>query len=217
MVLPLAVPHSKLFCESGGRPTMRNGAMIGLVLVLAACALTVSTNVEIFHDLPKDYVGQKIAIVAADPNKAGTIEFRTYAAKLGTRLANAGFQVVSADPDEPPDYVAALAYGVGAQQTGGAYTHGTITPNYVGGGWFSGVTTFTTKYPRALVVSIVEVPRREGQEPRQAYMMTAVSSGECRALSAVIDPILDAAFKDFPGESGRSRTVITPTTADLMC
>jgi hypothetical protein len=118
-----------------------------LVLVLGACA-RVTTNVEVFHDLPADYAGQEIAIVAADPNKAETIEFRTYASKLATRLADAGFQVVSPDPDQPPDYLAALAYGVGAQQAGAAYTSGGITPNYAGGGWYHGVTTVSREYPR---------------------------------------------------------------------
>jgi hypothetical protein len=191
------------------KPVALRGATICLVLVLAGCT-RVRTNVEVFHDLPADYVGQKIAIVPADPNKADTIEFGTYASKLATRLVDAGFQVVPPDPGQPPDYVAALAYGVGAQQAGAAYTSGGITPSYGGGGWYHEVTTVSREYLRALVVGIYRVPGQEGEEPRQVYSMTALSTGRCRALSAVIDPILDAAFEEFPGESGKSRTVTIP-------
>ena len=144
------------------------------------------------------------------------MEFKTYASKLAARLANAGFQVVPPDPNAPPDYIAALAYGVGAQQASAAYTSEGITPDYAGGGWYNAVTTVEKQYPRALVVGIVKVATREGEQPRQVYSMTAVSSGRCRALSAVIEPILDAAFRDFPGESGKSRTVTVPAPS-LSC
>jgi hypothetical protein len=192
-----------------GRPAARIGATMCLAFVLTGCAW-VRTNVEVFHDLPADYAGQQIAVVAADPNKANTIEFRTYASKLAARLTDAGFQVVPPDPDQPPDYIAALAYGVGPQQAGGVYTSGTITPGSAGGGWYHGVTTVRSKYPRTLVVGIYRVPGQEAEAPRQVYSMTALSTGRCRALSSVIDPILEAAFTDFPGESGKSRTVTTP-------
>jgi hypothetical protein len=199
-----------------GRPAARTTVSICLALVLAGCATRVITNVEVFHDLPADYAGQKIAVVPADPGKANTIEFTTYASKLAARLADAGFQVVPPDPDQPPDYIAALAYGVGAQQAGSAYTSGRITPDYTGGGSYGGVTTISKEYPRAIVVGIYRVPGQEGEVSRQVYSMTALSKGRCRALSAVVDPILDAAFKDFPGESGKSRTATTPTPG-LSC
>ncbi len=196
---------------SKGASVARIGAIICLALVLVGCARDqVTTNVEVFQDLPKDYVGQTIAVVAADPNRADTIEFRTYASKLAGKLVDAGFQVVSPDPKAPPDYVAALAYGVGPQQPGAAYTSGSITPDFMGGGWYGGVTTVARQYPRALVVGIVRVPHQEGEESQQVYQMTAVSTGRCRALSAVIDPILEAVFNDFPGESGRPRTITIP-------
>jgi hypothetical protein len=194
-----------------GTSVARTGAIVFVALILAGCADRVTTNVEVFQDLPKDYAGRTIAVIAADPNKADTIEFRTYASKLAGKLVQAGFQVVRPDPDAPPDYVAALAYGVGAQQTGAAYTSGNIS-----GGWYDGVTTVATQYPRALVVGIVKVPTQLGEQPQQVYSMTAVSTGRCRVLSAVIDPIVDAAFQDFPGESGKSQTVTIPTPG-LSC
>jgi hypothetical protein len=202
---------------SKGASVARIGAIVCLALALAGCARDrVTTNVEVFQDLPKDYVGQTIAVVAADPNKADTIEFRTYASKLASRLVHVGFQVVPPDPKAPPDYVAALAYGVDPQQTRAAYTSGSITPDFMGGGWYGGITTVASQYPRALVVGIVRVPRSEGEEPQQVYSMTAVSTGRCRALSAVIDPILEAAFSDFPGESGKPRTITIPAPG-LSC
>jgi hypothetical protein len=186
-----------------------------LALLLVGCT-RVATNVEVFHELPMDFAGKSITVVAADQNKAGTIEFKTYAAKLGAKLGQAGFLVVSPDSQAQPDYVAALAYGVGAVQAGAAHISGGITPDYAGGGRFGGTVTTEQQYPRALVVGIYRVPRDTSEEPQQVYMMTALSAGRCRALSAVIDPILDAAFTDFPGESGRSRTVTIPVPG-LSC
>ena len=192
-----------------GRSAARIGATIFLALVFTGCTL-VRTNVEVFHDLPADYAGQQIAIVPAEPSQANTIEFMTYASKLAAKLAEVGFQVAPPDPDQPPDYIAALAYGVGAQQAGAAYTSGSVTSNHAGGARYSGTTTVESRYPRALVVGIYSVPKHEGTQPQQVYSMTALSTGRCRALSSVIDPILDAAFRDFPGESGKSRTVTNP-------
>ncbi|MFQ5562551.1 MAG: hypothetical protein ACE5FO_03180 [Parvularculaceae bacterium] len=198
---------------------MRTLVTIGMGLVLAgslaACARVWAT-VEVFHDLPPDYVGKTITIVAADPAKAGTVETRTYDKKLADKLAAVGWKVVSLDPENPPDYVAAFGYGMDAQQAttylmSGSYS-GTAdsTAGHVSArGSYSGAATPTTRtdYHRAFVVNIVAVPQSESKKPQQVYMVTVTSTGRC-LLSTDIDPILEDVFRDFPGESGRARTVI---------
>jgi hypothetical protein len=190
-----------------------------LTVFIAACATIpmVNTNVEVFHDLPSDFAGKRIAIISADPNKTGTLEYRTYADKLAERMMKVGFEVVAPNTEPPPDYVAALGYGVGTEQVVAAATSGGIAPDYAGGAHYAATSTVVNAYPRALIVNIVALPRNAGEEPRQVYMMKALSTGQCRTLSAVIDPILDAVFDDFPGKNGTSRTHHVPSLAGLSC
>jgi hypothetical protein len=197
----------------------RASCLVHLLLTfsIAACARPpmIITNVEVFHDLPTDFAGKRVAIASADPIEVGSLEFRTYADKLAERLTKVGFDVVAPDTESPPDYVAALAYGVGAQGLAAASASGWIMADYAGGGYYRGLTTVGGRYPRALVIGIAAVPQKADEQPRQVYQMTAVSTGSCRALGAVIDPMLDAVFRDFPGESATLRTYRVPSPAAL--
>jgi hypothetical protein len=186
--------------------------------LIAGCAPPpapmVTTNVEVFHDLSPDFAGKRIAIASTDPTEVAGIEFRTYADKLAERLTKVGFDVVAANTEPPPDYVAGLAFGVGAQGLAAASASGWTMADYAGGGDYQGLTT-VGNCPRALVIDIAAVPQRADEQPRQVYRVTAVSSGSCRAVGAVIDPMLEAVFEDFPGESGTSRTYRVPSHAAL--
>ena len=192
-----------------------------LIIVISSggCTLlpNVTTHVEVFHDLPSDYVGKSIMVISADQNKAGTPEFKTYASKLSAKLEAAGFRVVSPETHSFTDYTAAFAYGVGAQQIVGAYTMGNAAINAMDGIDYKSSTFLEKEYPRAFAVSIVKNDNKKGTPTRYVYMMTAASSGGCRTLSSVIEPMLDAAFADFPGKSGEAYTVITPTLAEISC
>lgn len=210
------------------------------LLFLASCA-QVRTNVEVFHELPPDYVGQQIGIVAADARKADTMEFKTYGAKLAQKLVDAGFEFVGGDAQ--PKYVAMFDYAIGPgqqitetyskpiygvtgyssaltmgtfQSYGGLGTYGgttLLTPTYGVTGYKTGITT-RTEHPRKVAVWVFDMNWDDLKSSRQVYQLLVISSGKCATLSAVIDEMLEAGFQEFPGESGESRRVTVPAKFD---
>lgn len=207
---------------------------------LAACT-EVRSNVEVFHEMPADYAGATITILASAEEKAKTLEFRNYAERLAGKLEGVGFQVVG--EGELPRYVAFLAYDVGEGQqvtrtysipnygvTGysSSHTYGTLN-TYGGVGTYSGTTTHTpqygitgystgttttTLYPRVLIVDIYEVDWSDTEKSPQVYHLSIASSGRCGRLSQVIDEMLEAGFQDFPGESGTVQRIEVPAKVD---
>ncbi|WP_299624289.1 hypothetical protein [Pelagibius sp.] len=216
------------------------GALM-LGLWAGACAPTVQSNVEIFHALPSDYVGESITILASDEKEARSLEFKSYAERLAGKLQEVGFRVVG--ETEGPRFVAFLGYAIGkGQQITRSYsipnigvtgysssqTYGTVH-NYGGYGTYSGTTTYTpqygvtgystgttteTVYPRAVVIHIYEVNWSDIENSPQVYSLTIGSSGGCGILSQVIDEMLEAGFQGFPGESGSARKARVDSNAN---
>ncbi len=71
-----------------------------------------------------------------------------------------------------------------------------------------------TTYTRNVAVDIVTAGSLKDGSPSKIYESRAVSKGSCSQMPEVIDEILEAIFKEFPGESGRSRKVIIPGKFD---
>lgn len=59
-------------------------------------------------------------------------------------------------------------------------------------------------YTRKIDLAITRVT---GSEPERVYEVEAVSRGGCSSMSAVVDEMLAAIFKDFPGENGATKTL----------
>ncbi len=85
-------------------------ALPALALLLAtACTTPFEARVARFHALPPP-TGQTFAIAAADPAKAGGLQFATYASYVRQKLTQAGFAEV-ADPRNAT-LIAEFDYGV---------------------------------------------------------------------------------------------------------
>lgn len=52
-----------------------------------------------------------------------------------------------------------------------------------------------------------EVDWFDVENARQVYHLSIASAGRCSALSQVIDEMLEAGFRDFPGESGSATSI----------
>ena len=118
-------------------------------------------------------------------------------------------------------------YGVtgysGATTTGTISTFGnlgtyqgttTYTPTYGITGYSTGTSTQSV-YTRALILNIYDVAKLPADPnaptgQAQVYSSKLVSSGICSSLAVVMDALLEALFRDFPGESGSARTVSVP-------
>ncbi len=101
--------------------------------------------------------------------------------------------------------------GYSGASTYGTYGSGfynattTLNPTYGITGYSTGVST-STVYGRAIRVSIADVAASTPQHVKLVYEATATSAGSCGQMNAVIDPILSAIFKKFPGDPSESRT-----------
>lgn len=114
----------------------------------------------------------------------------------------------------------------GAVTTGTINTYGsygtysgttTVIPQYGITGYSTGTTT-STEYNRAIVLALFDTAKivagdKASVEASKVYESKLISHGRCGSMAGVMDTLLDALFQDFPGESGKARTVDIPTKA----
>lgn len=90
----------------------------------------------------------------------------------------------------------------------------TYTPQYGVTGYATGTTTDTV-FQRALILDIFETDKilpddQGGLDHAVVYQAKLLSSGSCGSLAGVIDPMLDALFRNFPGANSQAYTVDVP-------
>jgi len=90
--------------------SIRNALLLTLLLLLGACSTPFRSDVARFHTLQPVPAGATISIEAADPNKRGSLEFQTYAARVSEALASRGFR--AAAPGTPADFTLLMDYGI---------------------------------------------------------------------------------------------------------
>lgn len=198
-------------------------------LLLSACARSFEADVARFHQLPVDG-GETVKLVPADPDYHGSLEFEQYASLVRTELSGYGFQPVANDPDliaelgwslsEPRERVGSYGghggHGIGYGGHGGhGFGHGGHGFGHGGrgfgghgfghgggyGGGYGGVFSTTIQ---DLTVSLT-MQRPEGEVVFEGRAKTTIEGGA--DLPAVMPYMTQALFTDFPGISGRTRTV----------
>ena len=111
--------------------------------------------------------------------------------------------------------------GTGSAYGSGGYAYGSYSgtsytmPTFgvVGSRTYSyNVTTYT----RNLAMDIVIRESLNTKTPKKVYEARVISKGSCGQIAQVMDEILEALFQEFPGESGRART-ITIYHTDIRC
>lgn len=90
----------------------------------------------------------------------------------------------------------------------------TNTPQYGVTGYATGTTT-DRLFKRAIILDIIDLMNvtngdKESGKTAQVYNAKLISEGSCGSMAGVMDPLLASLFKDFPGESGKARTVTVP-------
>ena len=196
-------------------------------VLLAGCA--VQSTVTVFHVLPMKGEGKTVSFYQPTTGQS-ELELRAYQGKLVPYFEKAGYRVVEYSPERMPDYIAVFGYGIdnGTLVTNSSTTtqEGVIgytansSPIYGITGVQSGTDTERI-YQRALVLTIFDaakIPKapasvEEGTAAlnrAQVYRGRVTSDGHCSSLAGVIDEMLVALMKDFPGESGKARTQSVP-------
>lgn len=199
---------------------------------LQSCASVRGTTTSFY--VPEYRPGGTIAVIASDEAINQSLEFQLYKTKIEQRLAAAGYEIA---PISAADQVALIAYGIDTGQTsavstpifgqtggGTAYHSGTV---YGGGGSasYSGTsysmpqygvvgsyTRAKTNYSRAIAIDIVNMAKTNSINA--LYQGRVISRGSCGAISEVFDEMLEIMFKNFPGASGKSKTLEVRSEAD---
>ena len=204
--------------------------MIRILVVLiasfaAASCAAVRTNLAVSHTLPAADSAKTVAIMPYDQTLAAAPEFVSYAAKLAAHLEARGYDVVEPSGGGAPDYVVFFMYRIdgGTLVTRFVSRPDPLTGSIISYGLRSTLRQATDRvYRRSVTVDILDRARFQPNVPAsftasRVYGGAATSEGSCSTMAEVIDPMLTALFEDFPGESGRVRTidVRAPTACGL--
>jgi len=190
-------------------------------LLLPGCAI-MEVRVTRFHHLPPHGAGETFAL--QPPKGASPLETGIYDAKIVEGLQKYGWRQADA---RSAQYVVTYDYRVGPPQTftgsvpimgqtggGTTFTSGTVSAYGSGGsayGTYSG-----TSYTPATYGVVGSVPYSQtgydrffnvtakDRAGRDVFQMRAVSLGTLNEISRVLPLIIDAAFAEFPGTSGRT-------------
>ena len=200
------------------------------ILFLASCrSLPVRSEVTRFHRLPAVGNGETFFIAnLTDPGDS--IEGTEYAGHVAAHLTRYGWQLV--DPSKKdPDYMVFIGYGhldssgrtventrnVYGQRGGGTTYHSGSVTGSGGSASYSGTsysvpqwgvvgtqTTSHTVYDRYLFMTI-----RTWKEKETVFESRTFSTGKAGEIAQVLPQMIDALFKEFPGESGDTNKRIT--------
>lgn len=204
------------------------GLLALISIAISGCGSVVRSDISVFHNL--DESANEITF-AFDPTEAqsGSLEYRAYADLVRGHLTELGY--VEADAQSDAMWVIQMEYKIGdgkekvgsrpiIGQTGSSSstTYGTISSSG-GFGTYSGTTYQTptfgvvgsltysgTVYSRALQLKIAEPQTVGGNDTRVLLEATVFSVGSSSQLSRVMPAMVEALFRDFPGESGATRT-----------
>jgi len=186
------------------------------------------TDVTQFHDWPQRETEHRFVVLARDKAKGETLEFASYARQLVAELAKRGFR--QAKNIEQSDIVVLFDYSVDAGTVEsypvpvyGYYpdqyrlVHGMTRDGkpfsahvYHSGSYEPiGYTQETrTIYKRDLIIDIVAAkPWRRGKTVKR-YEGRVISVGSEQQLVNIVPRMIEALFTDFPGQSGKTRTIV---------
>lgn len=207
---------------------------IAVALLLSACGSYVETTVTAHHNLPTNAAGKRFVMVPY-PDQENSLEWASFSDLVARQLEAKG--LVRADRPQGADLAVFITYAIDKGRTSvsavpmyGQTSSGrtSTTTGYVGMTPISattytpptyGITGYTpvkdTVYGRALKIIILDVPASVAQNKGvPVYEATATSAGASGTLNVVMPAIVAGAFKDWPGPSGKTRSVQSPLTGD---
>lgn len=198
--------------------------MLSLVCV-SGCATIDATTTSTYA--PGYRSAGTIAVVASVARVNGSPEFSRYKSLIEGKLASHGYTIVST-PSEAA-YVALVAYGMDVGLTGVVSTpvfgqtgggdatssapgsSGYTMPSY---GTVGSASPSVTSYRRAIAVDIVDTASIREGKPKKIFELRTSSVGSSPSISCVFNEMLEAMFMDFPGTSGKAKSVTLPYNGD---
>ncbi len=204
-----------------------NLSVCGLLLLvfLSGCA-TIDATTSRFY--APDYKNSgTIAVIASVAEVNNSLEFAHYKPRFENKLAANGYTIVSNPSDAK--YVALVAYGIDEGQSGvvatpifGQTGGGTTTFSSYGASYYTmptygmvgSSTQSITRYSRAIALDIVDAASIKEGKPKKVFELRTKSVGRSSAISCVFNEMLDAMFMDFPGVSGKAKSVTLQYNGD---
>lgn len=192
-----------------------------LAVFLSGCATLDATTTR-FYRAEYRSVGT-ISVIATTAEVNDSLEFSYYKPRIEQKLASKGYTIVS-NPSEAK-YVALVAYGIDEGKSGivstpifGQTGGGTTTFSSYGSSYYTmptygmvgSSTQSVAQYSRAIALDIVDAASIKEGHPKKILESRTKSVGSCSSFAGVFDEILEAMFKDFPGESGKAISVTLP-------
>ncbi|GAB5488944.1 MAG: hypothetical protein Pars2KO_25140 [Parasphingorhabdus sp.] len=199
-------------------------APIGL-LALSACATPFRADVQRFVALP-NITGQSFAVVAADPDLSGGLEFGQYARLVEQRMEDLGYRFT--DDPAAAELIVSMEYdidkgrekivsdidpffsSVGYRGYYGRhrYRYGLHDPFLFGGPGFAGyggVRSFT------IYTSDLELKIDRAADGERLFEGKAEALSRSKNLTYLVPNLVEAMFTNFPGNSGeRVRISVAP-------
>ena len=200
------------------------------LLTLGACATPFRADVQRFVALP-DTTGQSFAVVAADPDLSGGLEFGQYAMMVEQRMRDLGYRL--SDDPAAAELIVSMDYDIdkgrekvvadydpfiGSSRFGGyygrgyygrhRYRYGFHDPFLFGGYGFSGydgVRSFT------VYTSELDLKIDRAVDGERLFEGKAEALSRSKNLTYLVPNLVEAMFTDFPGNSGeRVRISVAP-------
>ncbi len=208
-------------------------AAAAMLVALSACATQkyVVSDVTRYHTLSAPVSGQSFAIVALNPEQEQSIAFRQFGDLINVRLSNLGMKQYSGTAPSNADYVVTLDYQVlgptaDVESTGPDMAFGF---GYEGGyhrhfGYHYGIGydpffdnhTYTRQlFTRRIQLNMYKGSTYSSGPKQRVFEGRAVSLGQNSQIEPVMPYMLDAILMDFPGQSGRTRTVTVQVPKDV--
>jgi len=191
---------------------------VSLGLVLTGCASSLTSDVVTFHEGPMP-AGETIRVVATDPEKVPSLEFRSYANVISEELRKIGYTPVT-DENADTEFLAEVDYSVDAGQpfldvgdpnryvryhfSSGRF----YDPFYFGvyDTWHPEIYT-TPTFVRNLQLNIVT----NDADKSHVFEGHVQSNGFDNQLPQIMPYLVTAMFQNFPGESGVTKVVTIDT------
>lgn len=205
---------------------------LGLCVLYITGCTSVHTKTTAFYT-PTYASSGSIFVISVDAEKNNSLEFASYKKKFEDKLASYGYSIATNANDA--EYIAIVAYGIDNGksavvstpifgQTGGGttYSSGTIygtggSASYSGSsytmptyGVVGSSTSSSTTYTRAIALDIVDANSLKADQPKKVYESRVKSSGSCSVIAGVFNELLEAMFKGFPGDNGKTRSAQIP-------
>lgn len=183
------------------------------LLFLSGCATIDATTTSSYA--PDYRSSGTIAVVASVAEVNASAEFSQYKPRIESKLAATGYTIVNNPSDAT--YLALVAYGMDLglsgvvstpvfDQAGGGTTASSsyTMPSY---GIVGSSSQAMASYNRAIALDIVDVASMKEGKPGKVFEIRTRSTGSSRSIDCVFDEMLEAMFMDFPGTSGKAKSV----------